>query len=395
LAKLLAPTPASTQNDNGTRAKPSGATPLIEVIGGSSADGIDEEAPLNADDELTDRMEKLRLEREVFLEAERNDWRLPQTIPTAANPQPEILRSLTRPYGFLEMHSGYFRHTKESENDVNLLGEDAERCTNEERRTRREKQEDEKWDGDYYLADFVEDEEIRELTRWNGPYADAAISNAIEFTEEENLAMLRLPRKEYLITPSQSRSLYLALLTILFSYAYDLRTTQHDPTTESPWTISILTPCFSTLDTSPTSPNSPLAVCFRASYRRALAFPLYRNWVLCEKLREDVTTILRGGKRCVLRALLEAKKIIDGSDVYYVYSKIWLDDYCVWVQSWATDESLGSLAKEAQELKMSKRDIGWPLMKLETTALEGDSDDESESDIDSNSGDESMVVASL
>ena len=124
--------------------------------------------------------------------------------------------------------------------------------------------------------------------------------------------------------------LYLTLLTILFSYAYDCRTTQHDPTPESAWTISVLTPCISALDLSPSS--SPEAA-FRASYRRALAFPLYRNWELCERVRADVAVILAGGRRAACRVLLEIRSILERHEVYYVYNKIWIDDYCVWIQA--------------------------------------------------------------
>ena len=120
-----------------------------------------------------------------------------------------------------------------------------------------------------------------------------------------------------------------------------MRTTQHDPTSESAWTLAILTPCMSALDVSPTSslPSSTPSTALRASYRRALTFPLYRSWTLCERLRMDVADVLNGGRRAVGRALLEAKSIMDRSDVYYVYSKIWLDDYCVWIQSGARQVS--------------------------------------------------------
>lgn len=57
------------------------------------------------------------------------------------------------------------------------------------------------------------------------------------------------------------------------------------------------------------------------------------------------------------------------------------------------DESLVSLAREVQELKVLKRSIGWPLMKVEMSALEGDSDDESDSGLESTSDDEPMEIS--
>lgn len=69
-----------------------------------------------------------------------------------------------------------------------------------------------------------------------------------------------------------------------------------------------------------------------ACFRRVLAYPLYRNFTLCQKVLQDVYILFRLGKRALLKALLEMKDIFDHHDVYYVYSKIWLDDYCTWIQ---------------------------------------------------------------
>jgi len=103
----------------------------------------------------------------------------------------------------------------------------------------------------------------------------------------------------------------------------------HDPSPESAWTISVLIPAFTALDISVAT---TLDEVMRTSYRRARAFPLYRSWKLCERCRLDVADILGGGIRSVLKCLLEAKAILDHHELYYVYSKIWIDDYCVWMQ---------------------------------------------------------------
>ena len=41
------------------------------------------------------------------------------------------------------------------------------------------------------------------------------------------------------------------------------------------------------------------------------------------------------GTRNVLRCLLELRAIFDAHEVYYVYSRIWLDDFCRWIQTCA------------------------------------------------------------
>jgi protein SHQ1 len=187
--------------------------------------------------------------------------------------------------------------------------------------------------------------------------------------------MLRLPRKECnclpisffqknkqlservfshnkdLASPEETHNLYLTLLTLLFAHAYDARTTQHDPTPESAWTIAALTPAFSALDPPPySSPqqsarggvdvdvdfdSGELAETLVPSFRRALAFPLYRSWALADACRADVAQFLLRGTRTVLRCLLELRAILDTHEVYYVYSRIWLDDFCRWIQACA------------------------------------------------------------
>jgi protein SHQ1 len=145
LAKLLAPRPTEVLHQ-----------PTIEVV--SKGDVADDEAY------LIQKTESLALDREEVLEgkyliaevlveadlciAARNDWQLQQEVP---GPLPGINLSVDRRYGFLDMHSGYFRHVSHTENEVNELGADAEFCPPEERRKRRIKHEDEKFDGEHYM----------------------------------------------------------------------------------------------------------------------------------------------------------------------------------------------------------------------------------------------------
>ena len=143
-------------------------------------------------------------------------------------------------------------------------------------------------------------------------------------------------------TPTQAHNLYLTLLSLLFSYAYECRTTQHDPTPESAWTLATLIAAFSALDPPNIRPVNALVFpadeliqILTTSYRRSLAFPLYRSWSLAEACRMDVAQLLSNGKRTVVRCLLEMKNVLDHHEVYYVYSKIWVDDFCVWTQAYA------------------------------------------------------------
>ncbi|CAL1704202.1 unnamed protein product [Somion occarium] len=369
LAKLLAPRASKAQG------------PLIEVLDS-------EQASQNDDDELASATESLSLEQREILEAAENDWQVKQELP---EPDTSFKTSISRNYGFLNLHSGYFRHVEHAENEVNELGANAETAGPSERRELRLNHEEQKWDEEYYMADYADDEYIKDLIAWKHPHT--TLPSEFQYSEEENLAMLRLPRREYLASREQTKNLYLTLLTLLFSYAYESRTTQCDPTPESGWTLGTLTPAFSALDPAPYGPISPdpksvssgeLLATFVASYRRALTFPLYRSFALAEACRSDVVAFLRNGKRTVLRCLLEMKNILDHHDVYYVYSKIWLDDYCVWIQS-ASDDILRSLAADIAALNIPKNVLGWDLEELEalthqTSGREIDSDDEDSED---------------
>ncbi|KAI0315850.1 SHQ1-domain-containing protein [Amylostereum chailletii] len=380
LAKLLAPRAAASETPQG---------PTIEVVSSHTSDG-----PETADeDDLVDSARALTLddstlteEQREILQAAENDWQLPQTVPDAL---PELYTTLQKPYGFLDAYTGFFRHVANTENEVNELGPDAETLSPSERRQRRIQHEEAKWDEDYYMADYADNPMIDEVLAWEHPLLSSA--DDAPFTESENMAMLRLPRKEYLMNASQTQNIYLTLITILFAYTYDARFTQHDPTPESAWTICSLTPAFSALDPAPyaLAPGSP-DVLFKsaltACYRRALAFPLYRSWALAEACRKDTARILSRGTRTVLRCLLETRAILDANEVYYVYSRIWLDDLCSWVQT-ASEDELKAIGRAIQGKIVDKGMLGWDLEALEKAAdaaltRDADSDDESEDEVE-------------
>jgi protein SHQ1 len=195
----------------------------------------------------------------------------------------------------------------------------------------------------------------------------------------------------------------------MFAYVYDARTTQHDPTPESAWTISNLTPVFSALDPPPydaavvaratSFTASELIATLIPSYRRSLAFPLYRSFKLAEACQADIANLFSMGRRTVVRCLLEMKHVLDHHEVYYVYSKIWVDDFCSWTQSGArfaseifspllflfklptqncdSDETLTEIGNKLKTLRIEKNLIGWDLEELEQTVRETAADQRS------------------
>lgn len=150
LTKLLALRPAERPSQG----------PLIEVIDTQNA-------VESAEDNLITRTEGLSLERQEILEgalllslsgaltfdlneiiAAANDWQLKQDAP---EPLDSLRTTPGERYGFLDMYTGYFRHIEHTPNEVNELGKDVETCPRAERRKRRLKHEEEKWDEEHYM----------------------------------------------------------------------------------------------------------------------------------------------------------------------------------------------------------------------------------------------------
>ena len=148
----------------------------------------------------------------------------------------------------------------------------------------------------------------------------------VHFVACEVHQALNLLRYSDLVDDARNKQLHTTLVSILFAYMYDARVTGHDPTSESAWTICALTPCFVAL-----VDHDTVSATLIASYRRALAWPLYRSFALCNKVQADVASLLERGVKATLQALLEMLHILAGHEAYYVYAKIWIEDYCVWL----------------------------------------------------------------
>ena len=67
--------------------------------------------------------------------------------------------------------------------------------------------------------------------------------------------------------------------------------------------------------------------------RRCCIYPYLRMFKLAKKVFTDVTKILLLGQRAVLRCFLQIRKIFELTDTHYLLNKLYIDDYCVWLQS--------------------------------------------------------------
>ncbi|CAG8437348.1 3440_t:CDS:10 [Ambispora gerdemannii] len=401
LTKLL----ARQRENSRDQEKQKSSKTLIEVV--EEKRGCD-------DNDVENRMEKRFSE---FDEALDFDWEIEQEIPK----QPELL--ITTRYGFNEQYNRYFTHVQETCNEINEI-KDPESSTFESRRRDRIEAEDIKFDDE---GDYASDEEIKRVmnykTVWwkllrkiqatkeeskssivdssnaeskpaitgesskslgtsttsnssNSKIENEVIASAqnqqsngatfsknfLQFTKREQEIMLNLPNKEYLL--DDEKSIYLGLIDLLFAYSYNHRMTEGENTIESVWTVGKLSSTISCLERFATLKSTITAL-----YRRALSYPLYRNYELCEKILQDVYVILKLGRRAILKCLMELKELFDHHDVYYVYSKIWIDDYCVWCMK-ASDSIIRALAHQIHNFKLTKSEIGWNLEELEQLVKE-------------------------
>ncbi|KAI9011139.1 SHQ1 protein-domain-containing protein [Gaertneriomyces semiglobifer] len=384
LTKLMAP--RASQNPFPVNEAPALAAgnmkPLIEVVNGAGDTYIPHVYGLTSNG--------------LAVDLEFN-WDLPQELPQELQ--------TTAKYGFNNAYSGYGTHIGQLAEEI-LDVRDLDTSTPASRRENRLLMEELKFDDEYYMADFINEEEPLRLIRYKPEFwsalrriqkarvaksapADAPaavkipVATSVQpstashvddpwlaFTDREQELMRSLPNKEYLL--DNERATYLGLVDIVYAYCYNYRTTEGDNTVESPWTICKLSSTLSCFDTFSTL-RETLVACLR----RALAYPLHRHYALAMRCIDDVAVIFKLGKRALLKVLLEVKQLVGGDDRMYVLSRLWIDDYCVWVQK-SNAAMVLSLASELNHIKIQKSEIGWSLEELEQVARETPAEQESE-----------------
>lgn len=185
------------------------------------------------------------------------------------------------------------------------------------------------------------------------------------FTEDEREALIRLPRREYLIdeTGTEGFALLSGLASVCFGYAYDYRITDGDSTVESDWTISILSPLMSWLDSECCE---ELAQVTTACMRRSLIYPYLRSWDLSSVVLSDTVALFKKGKGVLMKVLLKIRKIFERSETKYLFNKLFIDDYCVWLQS-VKEETIRAFALKFEECSkhMNKDKLDLELVDIE------------------------------
>ncbi|CAN0342822.1 unnamed protein product, partial [Laminaria digitata] len=83
------------------------------------------------------------------------------------------------------------------------------------------------------------------------------------------------------------------------------------------------------------------------------------------------STVLRAGKRCILRCLLQTYAILERGEVHYLLNKLFIEDYCVWIQK-ASEASLAAFAKRyaVAAASTTKSGVHLDLERIEAEAVE-------------------------
>lgn len=232
------------------------------------------------------------------------------------------------------------------------------------RRTERTEDEMNKFDDEYYLSCLYEEQEAVERLLDFRPYWHT--KSQVELDDQDLYDLKNLSSRSYLLDKDQKRLVLLSLLDILAAYAYEMRVGEGETSPESNWTVCKLSATLSWLEDHFASVND-VAVSFM---RRSLIFPLHRNYRLSQKVLEDVVAILLCGKKCVLKCLLDIRRILNsGCDSRYILNDLYINDYCVWIQK-VKQSTLEKLAESLGKVtrQISKQDLDLDLVLLEKAA---------------------------
>lgn len=326
------------------------AKPLVEEIGASevSEEGVEDD-------------------NEEF------DWEIEQS------PYEEVSEGALHPqcrYGFGNLRSGVFQRLQDELSDV-IDVKDPDFTPAAERRQKRLAAELDKFDPDHYLADFFEDEAVKQVLKYNPWWTDihskmmASLGKSqeqenpaalVSFSEEEKYQLRKFVNKSYLLDKGAHRHVYYSLIDILLAYCYETRVTEGEQNVESAWNIRKLSSTLCWFETW--TDVHEILVSFG---RRVLCYPLYRHFKLVMKAYRDTIKILQLGKTAVLKCLLDIHKIFRENDPAYILNDLYISDYCVWIQK-AKSKKLAALAEALKEASLSKAQLGLELEELEAAA---------------------------
>lgn len=232
-----------------------------------------------------------------------------------------------------------------------------------ERNKLRIEHEDHKFSTDHYLADFYDNELISPYLTSKPNWDSVDFNKDIDFSDEEVCLLKELPNKHYILSKNERTQVLLGLVDILYGYCYDKRTTLNESTVESSWTINKLS---STLSWFCVFKDMKQALI--ACYRRALIYPIFRNFELCNKVKEDLISLFRKGKKFLIKCMIDIHQMFNTSnDARYILNQLYIKDYLVFLQK-SRSEEMDQLYKNIANIEIAKTDLDLELDELEAAA---------------------------
>ena len=306
--------------------------------------------------------------------------------------------SRSRYYGFNRQYTGVFTHLSGEMVVLEVLRvPDPEGTPEGMRGPLREADEAKDFDGDRYLGDLcgAEEDPVYQEAMGLTPFWEEGKEEEMEDGEKEELATLK--NKEFLLrgTDEERKALGLQLLDMVLAFLYDYRTTSGDPTVESAWTLTTLSPTLSYLETYYSLDASSLPNVLQTFVRRCLTYPYLRVWALAQQCLHDAHHLVhKGGRRALLRCVLRARKILRRTETHYLLNTLFLDDWCVFLQQPAAEAVVEGLkaawAGAGKEGGCGKEEVGLGLLELEAmlNGEEEEEEEESESEEETSSSEE-------
>ncbi|XP_049589724.1 protein SHQ1 homolog [Syngnathus scovelli] len=310
------------------------------------------------------------------------DWQVEQEVYVERSE--EELSGLQK-YGFGNKRAGVFARLQEELSDV-IDVKNPDSTTKAERRQARLVAEASAFSPDHYLADLFEDDEIKRLLKFRPWWTNLCSSPEQEeelvtpFSDEEKEQLRKFNNQSYLLDKTSRYQAWLSLVDVILAYCYEVRSTEGEHNVESPWTIRKLSGTLCWLET-----YSSLQEVLVSFGRRVLCYPLYRHFAMAAAAVSDAAKVLRSGKACILKCLLDIHKVFRQNDPAYILNDLYITDYCIWIQK-IKSKKLSALATALQKISLQKKDLDLDIEELEeAAAMVAEEDEESSSASDDSS----------
>ncbi|XP_018046302.1 PREDICTED: protein SHQ1 homolog isoform X1 [Atta colombica] len=231
-----------------------------------------------------------------------------------------------------------------------------------ERKSLREQCELNDFSEEHYMADLMESDVIKPCLIYQAEW-DTLQKDQIAFNKAEIDLLKELPNKEYLLNVEDVEKLCFNLVDILYANCYNHRTTFGENNSESGWTINKLSSTLCWFQNF-TSLDEVITACIR----RALCYPLHRNWELSIKLLEDVKKVLSLGRKYVIKRFCEIHSLFNNSfEPRYILNQLYIKDFLIWLQT-LSDSVIESLYSALSNVHPNKENMGLELVELEMAA---------------------------